>query len=561
MTASNQSAAGQQPTRIDALVIGAGFGGMYAVHKLSGMGLTVQGIEAGGDVGGVWYWNRYPGARCDLMSLDYCYAFSPELEQEWTWAEQFAAQPEILAYANFAADRLDLRRRFLFETRVTRAAYEDATRVWRVTTDDGRVFEATYCVMASGPLSIPKGVPFDGAEDFKGEILLAAKWPREPVSFEGKRVGLVGTGSTGVQIVPEVARTAGALTVFQRTPSFTLPMRNVTLEPSYVAEIKRNYAGIRQAARNSPLGGVRPQSTRPFFSVTPEQRRALMEDAWARGGLSFLGTFSDLLVNPEANEQVAEFVRDKISQVVADPHVAEKLKPRGYPIFARRPCLDTEYYETFNLPHVTLHDCLESSIVRITETGLLTSAGEVALDMLIFATGYDGLTGALLNFDVSGRGGVQLRDKWHDGARSHLGLMMSSFPNLFLVCGPNGPAALANIITLDQQNVDWAADAIAHMRQEGLATMEPTDRAEQAWMDTVHELAELTLVSKANTWYVGGNISGKPRGLSMYTGGFQRYGEACRLAAEGGYVDFVFEKAAVEGAPRSPAAVDIQTRC
>lgn len=286
-----------------------------------------------------------------------------------------------------------------------------------------------------------------------------------------------------------------------------------------------------------------------------------MEDAWARGGLSFLGTFSDLLVNPEANEQVAEFVRDKISQVVADPHVAEKLKPRGYPIFARRPCLDTEYYETFNLPHVTLHDCLESPIVKITETGLLTSAGEVALDMLIFATGYDGLTGALLNFDVSGRGGVQLRDKWHDGARSHLGLMMSSFPNLFLVCGPNGPAALANIITLDQQNVDWAADAIAHMRQEGLATMEPTDRAEQAWMDTVHELAELTLVSKANTWYVGGNISGKPRGLSMYTGGFQRYGEACRLAAEGGYVDFVFEKAALESAPRSPAAVDIQTRC
>lgn len=544
MTASNQPSAGQQPTRIDALVIGAGFGGMYAVHKLSGMGLTVQGIEAGGDVGGVWYWNRYPGARCDLMSLDYCYAFSPELEQEWTWTEQFAAQPEILAYANFAADRLDLRRRFLFETRVTGAVYEDAARVWRVTTDDGRAFEATYCVMASGPLSIPKGVPFDGAEDFKGEILLAAKWPHEPVSFEGKRIGLVGTGSTGVQIVPEVAKTAGALTVFQRTPSFTLPMRNVTLEPGYVAEIKRNYAGIRQAARNSPLGGVRPQSTRPFFSVTPEQRRALMEDSWARGGLSFLGTFSDLLINAEANELVAEFVRDKISEVVADPVTAEKLKPRGYPIFARRPCLDTEYYEAFNLPHVTLHDCLESPIVKITETGLLTTAGEVALDMLIFATGYDGLTGALLNFDVSGRGGVQLHDKWHDGARSHLGLMMSSFPNLFLVCGPNGPAALANIITLDQQNVDWIADAIAHMRQEGLSTMEPADRAEQAWMDTVYGLAELTLVSKANTWYVGGNIRGKPRGLSMYTGGFQRYGEACRMAAEGGYADFVFESAA-----------------
>ena len=554
MTASSQPTASLQPSRIDALVIGAGFGGMYAVHKLVGMGLTVQGIEAGGDVGGVWYWNRYPGARCDLMSLDYCYSFSPEIEQEWTWSEQFAAQPEILAYANFVADRFGLRQHFLFETRVTSAAYDDATRTWRVTTDDDRTFEATYCVMASGPLSIPKGVPFDGAEDFKGEILLAAKWPHEPVSFEGKRVGLVGTGSTGVQIVPEVAKTASALTVFQRTPSFTLPMRNVAFEPDYVAEIKRNYAGIRQAARNSPLGGVRPQSTRPFFSVTPGQRRALMEDSWARGGLSFLGTFSDLLTNPEANEQVAQFVRDKISEAVVDPHTAEELKPRGYPIFARRPCLDTDYYEAFNLPHVRLHDCLESPIVKITEAGLLTTAGEVELDALIFATGYDGLTGALLNFDVSGRHGVQLRDKWRDGARSHLGLMIASFPNLFLVCGPNGPAALANIITLDQQNVDWIAGAIAHMHQEGLATIEPMERAERAWMDTVYGLAELTLVSKANTWYVGANIGGKPRGLSMYTGGFQRYGEACRLAAEGGYVDFVFEKTAVESTPSLVAA-------
>jgi len=542
----------QQPIRVDALVIGAGFGGMYAVHKLSGLGLSVRGVEAGGDVGGVWYWNRYPGARCDLMSLDYCYSFSPEIEQEWTWSEQFAAQTEILAYANFVADRLDLRRHFLFGTWVTSAAYDEVANVWRVTTDDGRVFEATYCVMASGPLSIPKGVPFEGAEDFKGEILLAAKWPHTPVSFEGKRVGLVGTGSTGIQIVPEVARTAGTLTVFQRTPSFTLPMRNVALEQEYVAELKRNYAGIRQVARNSPLGGVRPQSTRPFFSVTSEQRRALMEDSWARGGLSFLGTFSDLLVNAEANEQVAEFVRGKISEVVADPLTAEKLKPRGYPIFARRPCLDTQYYETFNLPHVTLHDCLESPIIRITPAGLLTATGEVELDTLIFATGYDGLTGALLNFDVVGRGGVQLRDKWRDGATSHLGLMISSFPNLFLVCGPNGPAALANIITLDQQNIDWIADAITHMHQQGLASIEPTEGAQQAWMETVYGLAGLTLVSKANTWYVGGNISGKPRGLSMYTGGFQRYTEACRLAAENGYTDFMFEKEAALQAARIP---------
>lgn len=518
--------------RYDVIVVGAGFGGMYAVHRFREMGLSVLGVEAGGDVGGVWYWNRYPGARCDLMSLDYSYSFSPEIEQAWTWTEQFAAQPEILAYANFVADRLALRDLYAFNTRVVRADFIEARNLWRLELDQGQVLETTYCVMATGPLSIPKGVPFDGAADFQGEIYLAAKWPQEEVSFAGKRVGLVGTGSTGIQIVPEVAKTAAELVVFQRTPSFTMPMRNVPIDPDYAAEIKRNYAGMRQGARNSAIGGVRPQSTRPFFSVAPAQRLALMEDAWKQGGLAFLGTFADLLTNAEANEQVAEFVRGKISEVVKDPETAEKLKPRGYPIFARRPCLDTGYYEAFNAPHVRLHDCLSDPIDRLSPAGIKTAAGEVELDVLIFATGYDGLTGALLNLEVTGREGLRLRDVWQDGPVSHLGLMVAGFPNFFTVAGPNGPAALANLILLDQQNVDWIVEAIDHMRRHHLTAMEPSPAAQEAWLETIQALAQLTLVSKANTWYTGGNIAGKPRGLSMYTGGYLRYAEACRLAAE-----------------------------
>lgn len=529
--------------RYDVVVVGAGFGGMYAVHRFREMGLSVLGIEAGGDVGGVWYWNRYPGARCDLMSLDYCYSFSPEIEQEWTWTEQFAAQSEILAYANFVADRLSIRPLFAFNTRVDRAAFDDERNTWCIEADAGDVYEATYCVMATGPLSIPKGVPFDGADVFEGDIYLAAKWPHEPVSFEGKRVGLIGTGSTGIQIVPEVAKTARELVVFQRTPSFTMPMRNVPLDPDYVAEIKRNYAGIRQAARNSAIGGVRPQSTRPFFSVTPAQRQTLMQDSWNQGGLALLGTFSDILTNPAANDELADFVRSKIDEVVKDPQTAAKLKPQGYPIFARRPCLDTNYYETFNEPHVRLHDCLSDGILRLTQKGVMTESGEAEFDALIFATGYDGLTGALLGFEVTGRGGLPLRDVWREGPESYFGIMLSGFPNFFTVAGPNGPAALANLIALDQQNVDWIADAIDYMRHKNLTAMEPTPGAQQKWMDTVASLAEQSLVSKANTWYTGGNISGKPRGLTMYMGGFLRFSEACKEAATT-YDNFTFVNAA-----------------
>ena len=527
--------------QLDVVVVGAGFGGMYAVYKFRQMGLSLVGIEAGGDVGGVWYWNRYPGARCDLMSVDYSFGFSSEIEQEWTWSEQFAGQEEILRYANFVADRLELRKDIRFNTRVTSAVWDEARQIWKVKTDKGETFEAKYCVMATGPLSVPKDPEIAGLNRFKGELYRAAKWPHTPVSFAGKRVGVIGTGSTGIQVVTEVGKTAGELFVFQRTPSFTLPMRNHTLEPDYVAEIKRNYSGIREAARNNNVGGARPQGTRPFFSLPPSQRNQLMEQAWLNGGHTFLGLFSDLLTNPAANEQVADFVRAKIGEVVKDAKTAEALKPRGYPIFARRPCLDTYYYETYNKPNVHLVNLFEDPIVEITEKGVKTQSGEVELDMLILATGYDGLTGALLAFDVVGRQGRKVNDKWKDGAKSYLGLMMEGFPNLFMTTGPNGPAALANIITISEHDVDWIGDVITHMASKGLASIEPTRAAEDGWMELVYTLAGKTLVSKAKTWYVGANVAGKPQGLSLFTGGFAKYREYCALETRGGYKGFRFE--------------------
>jgi len=541
MTAARASQAA--PRRVDMIVVGAGFGGMYAVYKFREMGLSVQGFEAGGDVGGVWYWNRYPGARVDLPSIDYSYSFSREIEQEWTWSEYFAAQPELMAYIDFVAKRLDLRRHFQFDTRVTRAAWDGARALWQVTTDRGEVFEAPFCIMATGPLSIPKDPEIPGIERFEGELYRAAKWPHQPVSYAGKRVGVLGTGSSGIQIIQEIGPQCGELHVLQRTPSFTMPMRNEKLDAGYVAEVKRHYAGLRESARNSPAGGVRPASTRAFYSVTPQQRRTLLEEAWKNGGLAMLGTFSDLLFNAEANEHVADFVREQIGEIVADPVTAEKLKPRGYPIFARRPCLDSGYYETYNLPHVHLVDLLEDPVVEITAKGVRTQSGEIELDMLIFATGYDALTGAMLSFDVTGRDGRLLGDKWRGGSRSYLGLMVEGFPNLFMTTGPNGPAALANIIRISENDVDWIAAALKHMQAGGLSTIEPTKQAEDAWMDTVASLAQRSLITKAKTWWVGANVEGKAQGLTLFTGGFPKYREYCTQAVQNGWRDFVFETA------------------
>jgi cation diffusion facilitator CzcD-associated flavoprotein CzcO len=524
-----------QVTRLDAIVIGTGFGGMYALHRVRGMGLAVRAIEAGDDVGGTWYWNRYPGARCDVMSIDYSYSFSDEIQQEWTWSEQFAAQPEILAYARFVADKLDLKRDISFETRATSVVYDDEACLWRVATDRGDLFEATYCLMATGPLSVPKQVDIPGASRFKGALYLSGKWPHRPIDFTGKRVALIGTGSSGIQIVPVVAEQAEHLYVYQRTPSFTLPMRNRKLDDDYVAHIKKHYPALRGVARHSLTGGVRPISSRPLFSLPPDECRQLMEEAWQHSGLRFLGLFSDLLINREANEVVAEFVRGKIAEVVKDPDTARRLTPRGYPIFARRPCLDTGYYESFNRDNVTLKDCLTDPILEITETGIRTAEDDVDVDIIIAAIGYDALTGAMLSIDVKGKGGRSLNRKWADGGRSYLGLLIEGFPNLFVIAGPNGPSALANFIILNEQNVDWICDCIEHMRINGLRAVEADLDAEDRWMRKVTELGSRSLYPTANTWYTGANVPGKARTFPVYIGGLGRYREICADAAAEGY--------------------------
>lgn len=527
--------------RVDMIIVGAGFGGMYATFKFREMGLNIVSLEAGGDVGGVWYWNRYPGARCDLLSVDYSYGFCDAIQQEWSWSEQFAAQPEILAYANFVADRLDLRKHYRFNTRVTGAQWDDARELWTVRTDTGALLEARFCVMSTGPLSKPTDPDIPGIDRFQGVLLRAALWPHEEPDLIGKRIGVLGTGSSGMQIIQTLGRSDCELFVFQRTPSFTLPMRNRELDDSYQTELKRNYAAIRAACRLNPTGGARPVSTRPFFSLPADHRQAQMEQAWEHGGHTFLGMFSDLMTNQEANDQVADFVRGKIDEVVDDPVLAEKLKPRGYPIFARRPCLDSGYYETYNRPNVHLIDCLEDEIVEITQTGVRLQSGDVALDVLILATGYDALTGAMLSFPITGRGGRALSDKWSAGPHSLFGIVMEGFPNLFMTTGPNGPAALANIITISENDVDWIAAVLTHMTDNGASFVEASHAAEDAWMAQIQTLASRSLMVKAKTWWVGSNVKGKPQGMLMFTGGFHKYREACEQVAANGYRALVFD--------------------
>ena len=536
-----QGATARGVRRLDTLIVGQGFGGMYMLHRARAMGLDAQAIEAGDDVGGTWYWNRYPGARCDVMSIDYSYSFSDDIQQAWTWTEQFAAQPEIWAYAKWVADRLDLRRDVQFETRATTVTFDDERELWVVETDRGDTFEVTYLVMATGPLSIPKGLDVPGQERFAGDIHLSGRWPRHPVSFAGKRVGVIGTGSTGIQIVPVVAEQAERLVVFQRTPSFTLPMRNRKLDADYVAQVKAHYPKLRMIARNNINGGVRPVSSRPLFSVPAEECQRLMEDAWRHSGIAFLGLFSDLLLDQQANDVVADFVRRKIREVVDDPKTAEILTPQGYPIFARRPCLDTGYYEAFNRDNVSLVDCINEPIVEITEKGIRTGEREIELDVIIAATGYDGLTGAMLAVDVKGRNGRSLREKWAAGASSYLGLMMEGFLNLFMIAGANGPSALANFVILNEQNADWICDCIAYMEANGHRTIEATTAAERGYMSLVMEIAGRSLISKADTWHVGANIPGKPRFFPIFAGGLGKYRELCADSAMAQYREFTLD--------------------
>ncbi len=552
----------------DVLVVGAGFAGMYAVHRFRELGLSVKALEAGSDVGGTWYWNRYPGARCDVPSLEYSFGFSPELEQEWDWPEVFSAQGDILRYADHVANKFDLRRHMQFDTRIAKVEWQDDARRWRLTSEAGETFEAPFCVMATGCLSVPVEPKITGAERFRGEVYHTGRWPHEPVDLTGKRVGVIGTGSSGVQAIPELARQSAHLTVFQRTPVYTVPANRKRMREAVQQEFRENYRQIREMQQKN-AGGVsnfRPRKsvrrgesmadvTRPsditlpseagvpnrLLDLTPEQR----EQAMQRFGLGALLAFRDVYTSTEANEIANTLYRDTVRTMVRDPDTAEHLLPKTYGLGCKRQVLDRDYYDTFNRDNVKLVDLMATPIETITESGIRTSNAHHDLDVLIYATGFDAMTGALLRANIRGRGGRSLNDQWRDGPVTYLGLQMSGFPNLFTVTGPGSPSVLCNMLVAIEQHVNWIGDCIHSLRKRGLASIEPLPESEQRWIAHVNEVAENTMYTapSCNSWYLGANIPGKPRIFMPYVGGYPRYRERCEQEAAAGYPGFHIESA------------------
>jgi cation diffusion facilitator CzcD-associated flavoprotein CzcO len=526
---------------LDAVVIGAGFSGLYALYKLRDeMGMRVRVYEAADGVGGTWYWNRYPGARCDSESHYYSYSFSEELEQEWEWTSKYPEQPEILRYLNHVADRFDLRRDIQFETRVEGASFDEARNRWRVRSEGGEEVSAHFLISAVGCLSAANLPKFEGLESFEGEWYHTGLWPREPVDFTGKRVGLVGTGSTGIQATPVIAERADHLTVFQRTPNYSLPARNARLTPEEQAEVKANYRALRQQVRESRGGFPYAPTEKSGADYTPEEQQALCEELWKLGGFRFLwGSFNDIMTNQDTNDVVAEFVRKKIREVVEDPKVAEFLTPTDHPYGTKRPPIDTGYYEAYNRDNVTLVDVRSAPIEAVTPHGLRTADGmEYELDTIVFATGFDAITGALQKIDIRGTGGRSLSQKWEDGPRTYLGLQVAGFPNMFIITGPGSPSVLTNMPVAIEQHVDWIADCIEYMRGRGVDRIEAKPDAEERWVDHVNEVASATLYQTADSWYVGANIPGKKRVFMPYVGGMIEYRKHCDESARNGYDGF-----------------------
>jgi cyclohexanone monooxygenase len=523
---------------LDAIVVGAGFAGMYMLHRLRGLGLTARVYEAGKGVGGTWYWNRYPGARCDVESMDYSYSFSEELQQEWRWTERYAAQPEILRYANHVADRFDLRRDIQFETRVRSAVFDEASSRWTIETDRGDRVSARFCIMATGCLSEPQVPDFKGIETFEGKWYHTGQWPHEGVDFTGLRVGVIGTGSSAIQSIPIIAQQAAHLFVFQRTPNYSMPAQNAPLDPEYERSVKAHYADFRREARESRVGFVVERSGDSALAVPAEEREREYEKRWRRGGLGFSAAYTDLLVSKEANDSAAEFFRAKIRSIVRDPAVADLLCPRDYPLGTKRLCVDTGYYATFNRDNVTLVDVRTAPIEAITPTGVRTSKAEYAVDALVFATGFDAMTGALLDIDIRGRGGRPLREEWAAGPRTYLGLAIAGFPNLFTITGPGSPSVLSNMIVSIEQHVDWIADCLTYLGRHGHASIEATPEAQEAWVRHVDEVGHMTLYPLAKSWYMGANIPGKPRVFMPYIGGVGAYRQKCNEVAAKGYEGF-----------------------
>ena len=534
----------QEPTdRADAVVVGAGFAGMYMLHRLRELGLKVRVFEAGSDVGGTWYWNRYPGARCDVASINYSYSFSKELEQEWNWSERYSPQPEILEYAGHVADRFDLRRDMQFDTRVTSAVYDERERRWTVETDRGDKVSAQHVIMAVGCLSASKLPEIPGIDVFQGETYHTGHWPQEGVDLSGKRVAVIGTGSSAIQSIPIIAQQAGHLTVFQRTPNFSFPAHNAPLTKEDLDAVKAIYPAHREAARTSGFGVPVDEPQHSALEVSDDERRARYEQAWQQGELvAMLVAYNDLITVKEANDTAAEFVREKVRSIVKDPAVAEILAPKDHPVGTKRPCLDTGYFETFNRDNVALVDLRRTPLQEITAAGIRTSEQDYEFDVIVFATGFDAMTGSLLAVDIRGRDGRSLRDKWAAGPRTYLGLASEGFPNLFMITGPGSPSVLSNMMVSIEQHVDWITDCIDHLRQQDLQTIEPTLEAEDAWVEHVNEAGNMTLYPQANSWYMGANVPGKPRVFMPYIGGVGVYREKCDQIAADGYEGFVLRR-------------------
>ena len=529
---------------IDAVVVGAGFAGLYTLKRLSALGLSVRCFEAGSGVGGTWFGNQYPGAQCDVESLEYSYSFSNELQQEWVWSHRYAPQAEILKYANHVADRFDLRQHISFNTRVACATYDAPCNLWAITPSTGETVKARFCIMASGNLSAPRVPEIPGLAQFEGIWHHSSRWPAQGVDVAGKRVAIIGTASTGIQMIPIIAQSAAHLYVLQRSPNFSVPAQNGPMDAETDQSHKAVYPEQRRAAQQSVFGLANfAMPTQSALDVAPQEREKRYEAMWQHGSnQAFLTGFNDLITNQASNDTAAEFVRGKIRAIVKDPKTAKLLCPTDHPIGTKRLCVGTAHFETYNRPNVALLDVRAAPIQEITAKGIKTGGMEIEVDMILFATGFDAMTGALNEIDIRGRNGLALKNKWAAGPTMYLGLTITGFPNFFIITGPGRPSVKSNVIFSIEHHVDWIADCLEFMQAKGIASIEAEQGAETHWVAHVNEVASRTLYPLADSWYTGANVPGKARVFMPYVGGIPAYRKICDDVAANDYRGFVLTK-------------------